>query len=106
MGTKGTGEQGKQGNREKGQQEHKGNRARGQQGEQGEQGYKGNNSPSLTGQLSSLKQHTRACRRSDTCERKQSRSTYIMSCNIKQIRRTVKHEPLQVKINSKTLAFL
>ena len=94
------GEQGNKGNRRTGEKEDKENRGTRETGKQG------NNSPSLTGQLSSLKQHTRACKRSDTCDRKQSGSTYTVSCNIKQIRRTVKYGPLQVKINSKTLVFL
>ena len=122
QGNKGTREQGEQkkratrGTREwgTGQQRSRATRAQGKQAKGATRGIKGtrgtgkqgNNSPSLTGQLSSLKQHTRACKRSDTCERKQSGSTYTMSCNIKHIRRTVKHGPLQVKINIKTLVFL
>ena len=120
--TRGTREQGDQrkratrGTREwgTGQQRTRPTRAQGKQGKRATRGIKGtrgtgkqgNNSPSLTGQLSSLKQHTRACKRSDTCDRKQSRSTYTVSCNIKHIRRTLKQGPLQVKINSKTLVFL
>ena len=100
MGNRATENQGNKSTRETGQGGNKGNK-----GTRGT-GKQGNNSPSLTGQLSSLKQHTRACKRSDTHDRKQSGSTYTVSCNIKQIRRTVKHGPLQVKINSKTLVFL
>ena len=119
------GEQGNKGNRRTGEKRDKENRGTREQGEQKKRatrgtratgkkakgatwgtGKQGNNSPSLTGQLSSLKQHTRACKRSDTCDRKQSGSTYTVSCNIKQIRRTVKYGPQEVKINSKTLVFL
>ena len=113
-GTRETGEQrnrATRGTREQGEQKKRatrGTRATGKKAKGATRGTgkQGNNSPSLTGQLSSLKQHTRACKRSDTRERKQSGSTYTVSCNIKQIRRTLKHGPLQVKINSKTLVFL